>query len=426
MEIHVDGDGFVSVAELPDRPLRRRGDPARRARALRIPDHGLDHRGRDRPDRSLPGQVGGARGDRARRSSRGPRSRSRATATAILSTGCAPGAAPRRPDRDADADDDPRDGDRLADPGLRLLARARDRRFDRLHQQPARADREDRRGSSSGAATRFRPTRPSSERRRSRSRTSTATTPRSPARARRCPRSRRSCVRSGGARRSTRPPRTKTCTRTCGAGPFYGFRRVIDYFRFTDSPRRLKPIGIYYHFYSGTKAAAIKALHDVYAWAREQETFPVWASEYAAAVRGFEEASLARRLDGRWLFRDLGALSHRAVARGARLAGSRQVGRRRRRARPSPGTLRSARGREESDLWFCPPPPRAGPIFWRPMPLSRPSNAPTAASLCTFAGTCPSRRRLADAPTRFRSTAFRLPALRSERHPTRGRPGQFR
>ena len=61
-------------------------------------------------------------------------------------------------------------------------------------------------------------------------------------------------------------------------------RRVVDYFRFTDSPRRLKPIGIYYHFYSGTKTAAIKALHDVYAWAREQETFPVWASEYAASL----------------------------------------------------------------------------------------------------------------------------------------------
>ena len=47
----------------------------------------------------------------------------------------------------------------------------------------------------------------------------------------------------------------------------------------------------------------------MYAWAREQETFPVWASEYAATVRGFEEATLARRVDGRWLFRGLGALA---------------------------------------------------------------------------------------------------------------------
>ena len=91
-------------------------------------------------------------------------------------------------------------------------------------------------------------------------------------------------------------------------GPFYGFRRVIDYFRFTDLPRRLKPIGIYYHFYSGTKAASVKALHEVYDWAVAENAFPVWASEYAARVRGFEQATLARRLDGSWLLRDFGAL----------------------------------------------------------------------------------------------------------------------
>jgi polysaccharide biosynthesis protein PelA len=92
-------------------------------------------------------------------------------------------------------------------------------------------------------------------------------------------------------------------------GPFYGFRRVIDYFMFTESPRRLKPIGIYYHFYSGTKSASIKALHDVYAWAGRQETFPVFASEYARSVRGFEDAVVARRIsDGAWRLRGLGSL----------------------------------------------------------------------------------------------------------------------
>ena len=91
-------------------------------------------------------------------------------------------------------------------------------------------------------------------------------------------------------------------------GPYYGFRRVIDYFRYTDLPRRLKPIGIYYHFYSGTKAASVSALHDVYGWALSQETFPLWVSELCARVKGFERASVARRLDGTWLLRDFGAL----------------------------------------------------------------------------------------------------------------------
>jgi hypothetical protein len=91
-------------------------------------------------------------------------------------------------------------------------------------------------------------------------------------------------------------------------GPYYGFRRVVDYFRFTDSPRRLKPIGIYYHFYSGTKAASVTALHEVYAWALSQENFPMWVSEYVEKVKGFQQASVARRLDGGWLLRDFGAL----------------------------------------------------------------------------------------------------------------------
>jgi hypothetical protein len=112
----------------------------------------------------------------------------------------------------------------------------------------------------------------------------------------------------GGRTQIYAPAQNENLYTNLWRGPFYGFRRVIDYFRYTDAPRRLKPIGIYYHFYSGTKAAAIKALHDVYAWAHDQETFPVWASEYAASVRGFEDASLARGLDGRWLFRGLGSL----------------------------------------------------------------------------------------------------------------------
>jgi hypothetical protein len=91
-------------------------------------------------------------------------------------------------------------------------------------------------------------------------------------------------------------------------GPYYGFRRVVDYFRFTDSPRRLKPIGIYYHFYSGTKAASVSALHEVYAWALAQETVPVWVSEYVERVKGFTHAALARRLDGAWVLRDFGGL----------------------------------------------------------------------------------------------------------------------
>jgi hypothetical protein len=91
-------------------------------------------------------------------------------------------------------------------------------------------------------------------------------------------------------------------------GPFYGFRRVIDSFKFTDSPRRLKPIDIYYHFYSGTKLASITALHEVYRYAAAQETVPIYVSEACARIEDYFRVNLARRLDGNWELRSAGDL----------------------------------------------------------------------------------------------------------------------
>ena len=89
-------------------------------------------------------------------------------------------------------------------------------------------------------------------------------------------------------------------------GPFDGFRRVIETFRMTDAPRRLKPINVYYHFYAGTKAASLRSLEEVYAWSTAQEVHPVHVAEYAAKVQGFRTARVARDLDGRWTVAGLG------------------------------------------------------------------------------------------------------------------------
>ncbi len=89
---------------------------------------------------------------------------------------------------------------------------------------------------------------------------------------------------------------------------YYGFRDVIDFFRFTETPRRLKPIDIYYHYYSGTKPAAMTALHEVYKWALEQETLPVFVSEMYAKAVDWQRVTFARRIDGAWELRGLGAL----------------------------------------------------------------------------------------------------------------------
>jgi uncharacterized protein (TIGR01370 family) len=89
---------------------------------------------------------------------------------------------------------------------------------------------------------------------------------------------------------------------------FYGMRQAIETFELTDSPLRLKPIHIHYHFYSGSKAASIDALKDVYNWAAKQESSPITISEYARKITAFQHISVARNQDGAWDIRGLGEL----------------------------------------------------------------------------------------------------------------------
>ncbi|MGE3165441.1 MAG: bifunctional glycoside hydrolase 114/ polysaccharide deacetylase family protein [Planctomycetota bacterium] len=91
-------------------------------------------------------------------------------------------------------------------------------------------------------------------------------------------------------------------------GPFYGFRSVIESFEMTDRPRRLKPIDIYYHFYSGSKQSSLLALREVYDWALARETLPVFPSEFIRLALDFDRVTLARDLDDHWWIRGLGDL----------------------------------------------------------------------------------------------------------------------
>lgn len=91
------------------------------------------------------------------------------------------------------------------------------------------------------------------------------------------------------------------------SGPFYGYRRVIETFRLTDAPRRLKPVDIYYHIYAVSKPASLKALQEAYDWALKQQLFPVYASSYVTRVQDFFRTTVARRDDG-WLIRNSGDL----------------------------------------------------------------------------------------------------------------------
>ena len=90
-------------------------------------------------------------------------------------------------------------------------------------------------------------------------------------------------------------------------GPFYGYENVIQTFERTDRPIRFKPVDIYYHSYSGSKQASLRALRKVYDWAMARDLFNIHVSEYAAKVLDFQGMSVAR--DGEaWVVRGTGAL----------------------------------------------------------------------------------------------------------------------
>jgi len=77
-------------------------------------------------------------------------------------------------------------------------------------------------------------------------------------------------------------------------GPFWGFKKVVQTFKLTDKPRRLKPINIYYHLYSGSKRASLNALKYVYNWALKQDVNPIFTSEYIPKVMDYYTVSMAQ------------------------------------------------------------------------------------------------------------------------------------
>jgi len=88
----------------------------------------------------------------------------------------------------------------------------------------------------------------------------------------------------------------------------YGYERVIETLKRTDSPHRFKPIDIYYHFYSGSKHAALKALDKVYQWSLAQSVIHFFESEYIPKVLDFYKSRIATTLDGGWQIDTRGAL----------------------------------------------------------------------------------------------------------------------
>lgn len=110
-------------------------------------------------------------------------------------------------------------------------------------------------------------------------------------------------------------------------GPYYGFERVIETYDFTERPRRLKPINVYFHTYLLTKRAGVQSFERILDHVLRQETTPVHASAYARKVLDFQRLVVARSGEG-WRIRgaqDLRTLRLPAALGAPDLARSRGV-----------------------------------------------------------------------------------------------------
>jgi polysaccharide biosynthesis protein PelA len=92
------------------------------------------------------------------------------------------------------------------------------------------------------------------------------------------------------------------------AGPLYGFHNVIQTFERTETPIRVRPIDVYYHFNSMEYKQSIKALKEVYDWVMKQEVAPVFVTEYLSIVKGFLSTIIYKLGEQHWLIQNNEAL----------------------------------------------------------------------------------------------------------------------
>lgn len=77
-------------------------------------------------------------------------------------------------------------------------------------------------------------------------------------------------------------------------GPFSGQSKLIQTFENTETPVRIKPMNIYYHFYSGEREAAINALKKVYNYVVSQEMIAIYPSKFIRIVNNWINVEIER------------------------------------------------------------------------------------------------------------------------------------
>lgn len=87
-----------------------------------------------------------------------------------------------------------------------------------------------------------------------------------------------------------------------------GFMHTVETFERTDSPRRLKPVNIYFHFYSGDSQVALKALTRAFDWTMDKELHATTAAAYARLARDCRQTLVFQAAPDRWVLANNGQL----------------------------------------------------------------------------------------------------------------------
>ena len=80
-----------------------------------------------------------------------------------------------------------------------------------------------------------------------------------------------------------------------------GFLLALDSFKKTEEPRRLKPVNIYYHWYSGDNLPSMNALKQLYEWCVTQELHSLTAAPFSRLARDARDTKVYRTGAREWI-----------------------------------------------------------------------------------------------------------------------------
>ncbi len=81
---------------------------------------------------------------------------------------------------------------------------------------------------------------------------------------------------------------------------FYGFALVVDTFKRTECPIRVKPINLYYHIFSAEKYPSLNAVQGNLEFIKTQDIIPIKTSQYCSIVEGFYSTQIEQTASRTW------------------------------------------------------------------------------------------------------------------------------